>query len=306
MMSREHKNQSTSWSIFLWLLLGVFGIPADVEGKESVLLDAMQQELDRNQNNLKLEGFEGPYFMSYRVKDSTSEQLSARFGGIVIDSRDRVRNAYVEVRVEITQWTTPRQRRMSYGEMTLYQAESSLPLDEDSNAIRRALWLLTDQHYKQALTAYQRVRGASVYREGPDSGSFTREKAEVDLSQEVLPSPSLREWKVDAARWSRELVEGGEILDGTVDMSVDSEIRYFVSSDGAKIVTQKQLIGVHVYGVALTKRAIALITERAFMRPARMNCHRERNWDARWRRCVPILLRCEKRHSWLPTRVRPF
>ena len=191
-------------------LLGVFGIPADVEGKESVLLDAMQQELDRNQNNLKLEGFEGPYFMSYRVKDSTSEQLSARFGGIVIDSRDRVRNAYVEVRVGNYAMDNSRDKEgMSYGEMTLYQAESSLPLDEDSNAIRRALWLLTDQHYKQALTAYQRVRGASVYREGPDSGSFTREKAEVDLSQEVLPSPSLREWKVDAARWSRELVEGG-------------------------------------------------------------------------------------------------
>ena len=192
MMSREHKNQSTSWGIFLWLLLGVFGIPADVEGKESVLLDAMQQELDRNQNNLKLEGFEGPYFMSYRVKDSTSEQLSARFGGIVIDSRDRVRNAYVEVRVGNYAMDNSRDKEgMSYGEMTLYQAESSLPLDEDSNAIR-GLWLLTDQHYKQALTAYQRVRGHRCIERS--RFGLVHSGMEVDLSQGTAPPYENGKW----------------------------------------------------------------------------------------------------------------
>ena len=261
----------TVWA-FLWTGLTVLSglsLATPVEGKENPLLKAMTEELERSRENLRLEGFEGPYYLSYRVKDTETETVSARFGGLVTDAVDRVRNAYVEVRVGDYEMDNSLDKEgMSYGEMTLYQAESTLPLGDDIPSIRRALWLLTDQHYKQALTAYQRVRGASVYREKQTSGAFTKEDAQIDLSQEIRPTPSLKDWKQDVIRWSRLLVEGGKILDGTVDMNVDSEIRYFVSSDGAKVVTQKQLIGVHVYGVALDAKGNRIDYGKSFYAPS--------------------------------------
>ena len=63
------------------------------------LLDAMAEELQRNQQQLKLQNHEPPYFMSYQLKDTEQHAVVARYGALFLDDSYRERKLYVDVRV---------------------------------------------------------------------------------------------------------------------------------------------------------------------------------------------------------------
>ena len=63
------------------------------------LLDAMASELTRNQQQLKMQSHEPPYFMSYQLKDYAQYAVGARYGALFLDDGYRERKLYVDVRV---------------------------------------------------------------------------------------------------------------------------------------------------------------------------------------------------------------
>src|SRR6476659_6100431 len=64
-----------------------------------ILLDAMATELSRNQSQLKLEGHQAPYFLSYQIKETSMVNVGARYGALFLDDTIRDRKLYVDVRV---------------------------------------------------------------------------------------------------------------------------------------------------------------------------------------------------------------
>src|SRR5262249_29696221 len=62
------------------------------------LLNAMAEELGRNQARLKLPDHPGPYFISYSMKDVQGTVLAARYGALFEDETGRERHIYADVR----------------------------------------------------------------------------------------------------------------------------------------------------------------------------------------------------------------
>ena len=219
----------------------------------------MSAELNRNYKSISMDGYESPYFIGYTVRDTQEYLIEARFGAISDSSSDRKRVAYVEVRVgDYERDNTLDKEGQSYGEMTLMQADVRLPVDDDMNAIRRALWLLTDQRYKEALTAYHRVKGSRVYREEDSAGAFSKEKPAVYQSEGAMPAFDKSHWETIARELSALLMTGDSVLDGSVEVTVQAEIRYQVNSEGTQLITRKNVVGIHLTATTLAEDGAVL------------------------------------------------
>ncbi|MGH9712299.1 MAG: metallopeptidase TldD-related protein [Candidatus Acidiferrales bacterium] len=109
------------------------------------LLRAMREELARSKAQLKMENVPPPYYIEYRLTDLDYYEAEAAFGALRQLQRSHARSVRVVVRVG------------DYKQDSYYGAGMGTvelaPLDNDSIALRRQLWLATDQAYKQASEA---------------------------------------------------------------------------------------------------------------------------------------------------------
>src|SRR4051794_11993989 len=72
---------------------------ATATDKRLVVLDALKQELGRSKERLKLSGEDPPYFARYLMREYDDYDMAARFGAVLEDSYQNVRQVSVEVRV---------------------------------------------------------------------------------------------------------------------------------------------------------------------------------------------------------------
>lgn len=217
--------------------------------------DAMTAELERSMKKLKLPKFEAPYFIGYTVRDYDHVDIHAKFGALFADDRDHSRQAYVEVRVGDYQFDNTADANLAEWNGAgdeLYEPANELPLEDDPDALRSTLWLLTDVRYKAGLAALNQKRGARATKvvEDENLASFARAKAVEHVD---APAPLV----IDRADWGKRLKEAsalfkkhGEIFDSSVRLQVTRETRTLVNSEGTRIVTDRVIWGLHIAAVA--------------------------------------------------------
>jgi TldD protein len=114
--------------------------------KGDALLESLLTELDRSKSELKMDQVQAPYFIEYRVNDVDDFNAEAAFGATRESDRSHIRVLRVVVRIG------------DYKQDSFYGqgvgSASILPLDNDPIALRRQIWLLTDEAYKSAADAY--------------------------------------------------------------------------------------------------------------------------------------------------------
>ena len=110
------------------------------------MLEALLTELDRSKEHLKMDQVQPPYYIEYRVNDVDDFSAEAAFGALRESQRSHLRVLRVVVRIG------------DYKQDSFYGQgmgnASILPLDNDPIALRRQIWLLTDEAYKSAADAY--------------------------------------------------------------------------------------------------------------------------------------------------------
>jgi len=232
------------------------------------ILSALVEELSRSQKDLRLRGYEPPYFMSYAVRGSEKREVGAKYGALFLDHARRERRLQVDVRVGSYDFdNTGSQEMFDFdGQDSGYTAGREAPLDDDPAALRNSLWLLTDDLYKKALSAYLKKKGKEVYRpDDPDRpASFSREEPHAEIGPAV-PHP------FDAELWKRELREQSdrlrshpELFDSQLRAGVDHEERELANTEGARLVTERVLYGLHVQAWARAPDGMLLEDSRDF------------------------------------------
>ena len=155
---------ASRFSFFIWLLATAFiaifvagAAPVDAQEKSTTAADrssavsadpilrAMREELDRSKSQLKMENVAAPYYIEYRVSDVDQYDAEAAFGALREEQRVHARSLRVVVRVG------DYKQDSYYGPGT--GVVSFAPLDNDSIALRRELWIATDRAYKNASEA---------------------------------------------------------------------------------------------------------------------------------------------------------
>ena len=235
----------------------------------SPVLAAMQAELSRGVARLRLKGYEAPYFIAYAVRDYQQRSVGSRFGAPIDRNVSHNRQAWAEVRVGDYQFdntSSDRELQFDLGDADSYDPPTEAPLDDDPEALRGTLWLLTDAKYKKALGAYAKKRGkrATTISEDESLPSFSREPAarHVDATTPFIwDEQSLL---ARATKASALFKQYPDLFEGAVKVSGDRVTRWFVNSEGTAVQTERTIYSVHLSAATRAKDGMLLEHEKDF------------------------------------------
>jgi TldD protein len=194
--------------------------------KGDVLFEALLTELDRSKAQLKMDKVQAPYYIEYRVNDVDEFSAEAAFGAVRESERMRIRVLRVVVRIGDYKLD-------SYYNQGIGSA-SILPLDNDPIALRRQIWLLTDEAYKSAADAYaEKLSALKQFSADPNP---VDDFARAPMVSSVAPVVSL---KVDQEAWNKTLQDATnlyreypEVQSVSASARFSSVNEYFVNSEG--------------------------------------------------------------------------
>src|SRR5713101_1400860 len=130
--------------------------PPDAQAKRSPVLAALQAELERSMKTLNTLG-PPAYYMGYTVTETQRADVSGSNGALLNSNAGR--NRWLEVSVRTGAYVLDNSHKV--GEQR--QAASGgpgapVPVDDDPEVLRRAIWLETDKQYRAASEALIKVR----------------------------------------------------------------------------------------------------------------------------------------------------
>ena len=167
------------------LLSVAFGKPADIEADPRLTINdasvrkALQDELTRSMSELRLGDEPRPYYLAYTISDVDQIAASATFGAPTAAHRSVARVLRTDLRVGSPSFDNSNFE----GSGARF---AGLPIEDDYAALRRELWLRTDEAYKAALEVLARKRAAAASQASDDEdatlGDFSAESpAHVEL-----------------------------------------------------------------------------------------------------------------------------
>jgi predicted Zn-dependent protease len=116
----------------------------------------------------------------------------------------------------------------------------SLPLGNDTDALARVLWELTDREYKRAVPSLLNVRTNTAVRaeEEDKSPDFSKEKPQTHIGEVEATAPFDRAaWEGEIKRLSSAFRKYPEVYFATVMLQVQRSNSRMVSSEGSAIVS---------------------------------------------------------------------
>jgi len=194
--------------------------------KGDVLLETLLTELDRSKDHLKMDGVKPPYYIEYRVDDVDNLDSDASFGALVGSQRAHLRVLRVVVRIG------DYKQDSFYGQGT--GGATILPLDNDPIALRRQIWLMTDEAYKAAADAYaEKLSALKQFTADPNP---VDDFAKAPVVTMIGPTADMH---VDENYWKQTLTEITNLYRKYPEIqSVSASARfrcvnqYFVNSEG--------------------------------------------------------------------------
>jgi TldD protein len=192
-----------------------------------VLLEALLTELSRSKSQLKMDQVKAPYYIEYRVNDVDDFNAEAAFGAVRQSDRSHLRILRVVVRIG------DYKQDSFYGQGT--GSASILSLDNDPIALRRQIWLLTDEAYKNAADAY--AEKLAALKQFSEDANAVDDFASAPVVSDVGATAAL---KVDQNAWDKTLEDVTGLYRQYPEIqTVDAAARftavneYFVNSEGS-------------------------------------------------------------------------
>lgn len=204
-------------------------------GPSETLLRAMQDEMARTLEHLRLDGLPEPYFLAYTALETHRLEMQGNFGALERPVEDDSRQIQVEVRTGSREFDD-RHFVGSQGQ-TYRPVTGALPVEDDYDALRAELWALTDKAYKSAV---ERLTHKTVYRESNNILEVL-----PDLSEDPVQSSveSLATGPFEREKWERAIREISGVFrsfptiqSSSVDLLWRAQHVYFVDSEGRSYV----------------------------------------------------------------------
>lgn len=200
------------------------------------LLDALIAEMARTKGSWEGDA-EAPYFLSYRVQDEQSWQLSSRYGAVAVHNERSSRMLDVSARVGSPELDSSHPLKGDFVAMGNFHLGEELPKGTDSRAIQSRVWLATSKEIADAKERMRRVEANAAVKVADEhpAADFSLREPVVDIGPRAQMSVDLDAYVPLVTELSRELDREPQIERSSVDLSAVSETEYYVSSEGTQI-----------------------------------------------------------------------
>ena len=239
------------------------------QGSESsLLLQAMDEELQRSMTELGEKADPPPYFMSYAVTETEQTTLASSYGALRSSTSRRSRLLDIDVRVGDYQLDNTREVRggMPFARLPAFSRPVAIPLNDDVDAIKSVLWLHTDRRYKAAADQLVKVTAnqAVTVDEEDASADFSREASEVAIGP--LASVAIDEelWRQRLKEYSALLDSYPEIHESNATLTAVATNKYLVNSEGTRVQHGTVQVRVFLYAATAAEDGMELYRYESF------------------------------------------
>ena len=224
-----------------------------------VVFNTLKSELDRNFSILKKESVPA-YYISLRLDEHQYMSCSGRMGRLQSVMQDNSPSHMLSsmVRVGSPELDNTHEIRDNYGSYNNVRLDiQNVPVDNNPTVIKRAIWTQLDNLYKENVQSYEQVKAniAVKVEQEDKSPDFSEEKADKYYEDRIDffgLSPNKKEWEEKVKMYSSVFNQNNEVLDGYAFFYISLARKYFVDTEGRKIV-QNELM----YNLVLAAEALA-------------------------------------------------
>lgn len=211
---------------------------------QSVLLQAITQEMNRSFDILKKKGNPPPYYLSYRVTDIQQTTINAVYGAL--QTNTTTRNRYLDTSIRVGDYHFDN-TRLTRG---LGGGSETLPLDDDADAIRSFMWLRTDLVYKSAVEQLLQAKQEreTTVEEQFSAADFSRETPQVNTAERVSISVDKNKWAEKVKQFSAIFKKYPLIYGSSVTLMAEATNKYFVSTEGTTLQHGSTQARIAVFG----------------------------------------------------------
>src|SRR6202046_119109 len=198
-----------------------------------VVLQTMQQELKRATTSLAKTD-PAPYYLSYAVTDIDQFLIVASNGSLVLATGSQSRQADVMMRVGSAALDNTHNKSRGSG-----ISSGILPLNNDSDAIARILWQMTDREYEQASSAFAKVKTSTAVQadEEDKSPDFSTEAPVTHIDSTEYPAFTREEiWEERIRKISALFLKYPDVYTSAVFFTATRDRSYLATSEGTALV----------------------------------------------------------------------
>jgi TldD protein len=212
-----------------------FGAPPDAQAKRSPLLAALQAELERSMKALSAQD-PPAYYLGYTITDTQRVDVSGSNGALL--NSNETRNRWLEVSVRTGSYNLDDTHKMGERQMPSGSPGVSVPLDDDPEVLRRAVWLETDKQYRAAEEALIKIKtGKEVKVETAEGNApdFSREQPHSYIGPQVSIAVDRTPWEAKVRAYTKAFRESAAIINSIVTFSAQAQNVFQVTSEGTQL-----------------------------------------------------------------------
>jgi predicted Zn-dependent protease len=212
-----------------------------VDQPPSPVLQAMNAELERSMQKLKAQPVP-PYFLSYEITETHDFYISGAFGKLESSNENRRRQLDIDLRVGDYALDNTREIRGGTPNNPFANySGAEIPIDNDPDAIRAALWYHTDERYKRALEQFTKVKTNVEVKAAQEdkSADFSREEPQRHTDPAIDIQVDRRVWEDKIRRYTAPFAQYTKIYQATARLNAEVETRWYVNTEGTRIQTSQ-------------------------------------------------------------------
>jgi TldD protein len=232
---------SCLWAASLLLPLAPFAAqrahaaPPDAQAKRSPLLAALQAELDRSMKALSAQ--QPPaYYLGYTVTDTQRSEVSGSNGALLTSTEGR--NRWLEVTVRAGSYGLDNSHKVGDRQTQSGSPGAPVPLDDDAEILRRAIWLETDKQYRAADEALIKIKtGKEVKVETAEGRApdFSREEPHTYVGPQVSIAVDRKPWEEKVRAYTRAFRDSTAVINSIVTFTGQAQNAFQVTSEGTQL-----------------------------------------------------------------------
>jgi TldD protein len=209
--------------------------PPDAQNKKSPLLAALQAELERSMKTFRAQD-PPAYYIGYTITDTQRADVSGSNGALL--NSNETRNRWLEVSVRTGSYETDDTHKVGERQQTSAGPGTSVPLDDDTGVLRRAVWLETDNQYRAAAEALIKIKTGkevkvdSVENRAPD---FSHEKPHTFVGPQVSFTLDRKPWEEKVRTYTRTFRESAAIINSIVTFTAQAQNVLQVTTEGTEL-----------------------------------------------------------------------
>jgi len=212
-----------------------YGATPDAQVKRSSLLAALQAELDRSMKTLSKQD-PVAYYLGYTVTDTQRVDVSGSNGALL--NSGEARNRWLEVGVRIGSYNLDDTHKVGERQALGAGPGVSVPVDDDADVLRHALWLETDKQYRAAAEAWIKINtGKEVKVETAEGRApdFSREQPHTYVGPLVSISVDRTPWEAKVRAYTKAFRESTAIINSIVTFSAQAQNVVQMTSEGTAL-----------------------------------------------------------------------